>query len=55
MSEAYKGYLIRTNPLTGTMWIEKDSYFIGYVFDKGAAKQLIDLVLGGLSHVFPSQ
>jgi hypothetical protein len=41
---AYRGYLIRTHPITGLIWIEKDGFKIGYAPSIEAAKQTIDLL-----------
>lgn len=38
----YKGYWIHKNPLTGQMWIEKDSCFIGYCSNRDRAETIIN-------------
>mgnify|MGYP001610156655 CR=1 FL=1 len=39
---AYKGYLIRTNPLNGAVWIEKGGHAVGYVPNVEYGKKMID-------------
>lgn len=39
---AYKGYLIRTNPISKETWIEKDKAHIGYAKSVEDAKRIID-------------
>lgn len=39
---AYRGYLIRFNPLNGATWIEKDKALIGHAKDEADARRIID-------------
>lgn len=39
---AYRGYLIRRNPLTGAWWVEKDGVLICHVANGWAAVCAID-------------
>ncbi len=45
MTTAYRRYLIRSNPLNGLMWIEKDSVHIAFVTSVEQGKQVIDMLL----------
>lgn len=40
--EAYKGYLIRTHPITKAVWIEKGGHHISYAKSVDDAKRIID-------------
>lgn len=42
MSEAYKRYLIKTNSMTGAVWVEKDGHFISWADSVASAKATID-------------
>lgn len=42
---AYRGYLIRRNPLNGMLWIEKDGQKIAYVTSEQNARETIDLLV----------
>jgi hypothetical protein len=42
--QAYKGYLIRVNPFSGDMWIEKDKTKISSAKDVADAKKTIDML-----------
>lgn len=42
---AHKGYLVRFNPVTNTIWIEKDRHMISYTQSAGHAIEIIDTVL----------
>lgn len=46
-TQAYKGYLIRHNPIQGNWWVEKDGYFICYIRDADEARNIIDDQLTG--------
>jgi hypothetical protein len=43
---AYRGYLIRRNPISGLIWVEKDGQPICYPFSFDHARQEIDALLG---------
>ena len=43
-TEAYRGYLIRENPLNGARWIEKDGHLIGHVHKDLSARAVRTLI-----------
>lgn len=43
---AYRGYLIRSNPLTGQMWIEKDTFLIAHATSLEDARATIARLVG---------
>lgn len=40
--KAYRGYLIRVNPINGDRWVEKDRTLIQQVFDEKHGREVID-------------
>jgi hypothetical protein len=42
---AYRGYLIRHNPMNSEWWIEKGGAFISYAADEADARTTINLLL----------
>ncbi len=44
---AYRGYLIRYNPLNGDRWVEQGGYLIGHCHDSADGRNLIDCLLDG--------
>jgi hypothetical protein len=45
---AYRGYLIRCNPLSGLCFIAKDGAHICYARDEAHARQIIDSLTEGV-------
>ena len=45
-SLAFRGYLIRRNPITESYWIQADGAFIGWAKDAQDAKRIIEEDLG---------
>lgn len=44
-TQAYRGYLIRSNPFNGSTWVEKDGYRIVAVPDVSAGRHNVDVLL----------
>lgn len=44
--QAYRGHLIRQNPLTGAWWVEKGGFLLQWVNDEAHGRRVIDALLG---------